>query len=226
MSDADQKDPEKVKAELLKEFERGQLNREEAITELDHRKRLADESAETFAHKVTELVKLAYPTFADDVRRALAKDYYVRGLSSELQLAVKSIKGFTEMTVKNVAEETVRLELAGVGEIKSSAAAAAAAVNACDGMVDAIAEKVLERLSNAGITSGNDEAEAHSADYRYDNFRGRSRNRGRGRGRGRRRGAASQNRAPKQCRLCQSSDHLLKDCPTRFCQACGGRGHD
>ena len=55
----DKKDPDKVKGELLKEFERGQLNREEAITELDTRKRLAGESAETFAFTVFELVKLA-----------------------------------------------------------------------------------------------------------------------------------------------------------------------
>ena len=74
MSAEDQKDPEKVKAELLKEFERGQLNREEAITELDQRKRLPKESAENFAYKVLELVKLAYPNFAEDVRQSLAKD--------------------------------------------------------------------------------------------------------------------------------------------------------
>ena len=52
LSDDDKKDPEKLKAELLKEFERGQLNREEAISELDSRKRLADETAETFVFKV------------------------------------------------------------------------------------------------------------------------------------------------------------------------------
>ena len=48
MSTEDQKDPEKVKTELLKEFERGQLNREEAIAELDGRKRLPKESADDF----------------------------------------------------------------------------------------------------------------------------------------------------------------------------------
>ena len=69
ISAEDQKDQEMVKTELLKEFERSQLNREEVITEI-------------------ELVKLAYPTFADAVWQSLAKDYFVLGLSSELQLAV------------------------------------------------------------------------------------------------------------------------------------------
>ena len=59
MSTEDQKDPEKVKTELLKEYERGQLNREEAIAELDGRKRLPKESADTYAFKIIELVKLA-----------------------------------------------------------------------------------------------------------------------------------------------------------------------
>ena len=121
MSAEDQKDPDKVKAELLKEFERGQLNREEAITKLDQRKRLAGESAETYGFKIIELVKLAYPTFADDVRKSLAKDCFVRGLSSEMQLAVKSVQDFATMDIKGVIKETVRLELAGVGEKKPTA---------------------------------------------------------------------------------------------------------
>ena len=84
MSDDDKKDPDKLKAELLKEFERGQLNREEAIAELDTRKRGEKESAENFAFKIIELVKLAYPSFTDDVRQSLAKDFFVRGLSKQL----------------------------------------------------------------------------------------------------------------------------------------------
>ena len=139
MTDEEKKDPETLKTELLKEFERGQLNREEAISELDSRKRLSGESAETFAFKIIELVKLAYPTFAADVRQSLAKDCFVRGLSSELQLALKSSKEYTTMSVKDAATETVRLELAGVGKKKE----VVGAVKMSDEMVDAIAEKVL-----------------------------------------------------------------------------------
>ena len=221
MSAEDQKDPDKVKAELLKEFERGQLNREEAITELDQRKRLAGESAETYGFKIIELVKLAYPTFADDVRKSLAKDCFVRGLSSEMQLAVKSVQDFATMDIKGVIKETVRLELAGVGEKKPTASTA---VNACDDMVDAIAEKVLQRLGNTQISAVREE-EAGVNNVGYQDSQGgrgyRRGGRGRGRGRGRVRGSQQ-----KKCRSCQSTDHLIKDCPTRFCQACGGRGHD
>ena len=221
MAGDDQKDPEIVKGELLKEFERGQLNREEAITELDDRKRLAGESAETFAHKIIELVKLAYPSFADGVRRSLAKDYFVRGLSAELRLAVKSVQGFSDMDIKAVAEEAVRLELAGVGVPKSSTASA---VNSCDDMVDVIASKVIERLGGAGLATEQDEVDVNNVGYRYDNFRGRSS--GRGRGRGRNRGSASQSRPTKKCRSCQETGHLIRNCPKRYCQACGGQGHD
>ena len=223
MSGEDQKDPEKVKAELLKEFERGQLNREEAITELDTRKRLAGESAETFAHKIIELIKLAYPSFADAVRQSLAKDYFVRGLSSELQLAVKSVQGFVDMDIKAVATETVRLELAGVGAPKSSMACE---VNSCDDMVEAIATKVLERLGGVGVSTERDEVEVNSMGYRYDNSRGRPFGRGRGRGRGRNRGNTTQTNPVKKCRACQEVGHLIRNCPKRYCQACGGQGHN
>ena len=29
-----------------------------------------------------------------------------------------------------------------------------------------------------------------------------------------------------KCRSCQSTEHMFRSCPTRFCQACGKRGHD
>ena len=29
-----------------------------------------------------------------------------------------------------------------------------------------------------------------------------------------------------RCRNCQSTDHLVRSCPTRFCQSCGEMGHD
>ena len=53
-----QNDYDKLKEEMLKEFEKGQLNREEAIKELDNRRRLPEESSQTYAHKMKEPVKL------------------------------------------------------------------------------------------------------------------------------------------------------------------------
>ena len=52
----DKNDFDKIKAELLKEFERGQVDREGAIAELTGRRRKAGESPQTFAHKLLELV--------------------------------------------------------------------------------------------------------------------------------------------------------------------------
>ena len=54
LSDADKKDFSKIKAELLKEFERGNQDREVAIHKLSNSTRKQDESAQTFAYKVQE----------------------------------------------------------------------------------------------------------------------------------------------------------------------------
>ena len=225
LTSADQKDPEKLKEALLKEFERGQLNREEAISELDERKRANGESVETFAYKVMELVKLAYPTFSDDVRSSLAKDFFVRGLSSELQVALKSNKEFSSMDVKSLATETVRLELAGIGSTKIPSVSA---IGSNDEIVDAIAEKVLQRLSLASPAVKDDSNIEAVDDSRGNRSGGRNRNRGRGRGRGSfpQNSAGQRSTSQRKCRACQSTQHLIKDCPQRFCQACGGRGHD
>ena len=222
MSDEDKKDPEKLKAELLKEFERGQLNREEAIAELDSRKRLPDEAAETYAYKVIELIKIAYPSFDPVVRASLAKDFFVKGLSNELQLALKSGANYSTMDVKAVTTEAVRLELAGVGVKKPCTEAS---VEAGDSMVDKIAEKVIQKLGGVTVSSAEDrvsDGQLNSASAVQPQRRGQRGNRNRGRARGR----GTQSNQTRACRSCQSTDHIVKDCPTRFCQACGGRGHD
>ena len=229
LSDDDKKDPEKLKAELLKEFERGQLNREEAISELDSRKRLADESAETFVFKVIELVKLAYPSFDNAAKDSLAKDYFIRGLTPELQIALKSVQGYAEMGAKDSAKEAVRLELAGVGKPSASKSE----VNSSEDMVERIADRVLQKLGDVNISDSNNtnstvvgNIQSQRGSYHAGGGRGRFRGRGRGRGRGQ----GPQNQTVSQnvrtCRSCKSSGHFLRDCPQRFCQACGGRGHD
>ena len=60
-------------------------------------------------------------------------------------------------------------------------------------------------------------------------YRSNNRSRGRGRYRGRFRDnfvppPSSNN--PMKCRSCQATGHLFRNCPVRFCQACGSRGHD
>ena len=226
MPDEEKKDPAKVKAELLKEFERGQLNREEAIAELDTRRRLPKESVENFAFKVIELIKLGYPTFAENVRQSLAKDYFVRGLSKELQLAIKSLQDYDTMDVKGITKEAVRLEIAGVSAPSAPTSVASAEPQSCDDMVDKIAEKVIEKLAGTNLSPkpvSVDSSEMNAVDNRTGFGQ---RGRGRGRGRGGRGFNAARNQPPKKCRCCKRSDHLIRDCPERFCQACGRRGHD
>ena len=60
LGNEDKKNPDKVKEELLKEFERGKQDRELAIHELNNRMRNTDESVQTFAYKIQELV--TWPT--------------------------------------------------------------------------------------------------------------------------------------------------------------------
>ena len=74
LTDEEKKDFTKIRDELLKEFERGQLNRDDALHQLEQRPRLQGESALTFAYKIIELVKLSYPTFDETVRTSSAKD--------------------------------------------------------------------------------------------------------------------------------------------------------
>ena len=241
LSADDQKDYTKIEEALLKEFQKGQLNREEAIHVLGNRVQQEDESPQTFAYKLVELVKLAYPTFQDNIRLTIAKDYYMRGVHPDMQVSLKSWGQFETSDIHALATETVRLELAGVKSYSKTTGASAASVctvsekSPDDGLVNAIADKVLEKLQIGGETdnpqgrqttpsaSGDDVNYAGDRQY-YQSYRGRGSNR---RNRGQRRGGQSnRGRQAKKCRSCQSSDHVVRDCPTRFCQACGQRGHD
>ena len=94
LSDDDKKDFGKLKEELSKEFERGQLNRDEAIHLLSSRRRKPEESPQTFAYKLMELVRLSYPTFAVASQKTIAKDYFIRGVHPEMQTALKSSTTF------------------------------------------------------------------------------------------------------------------------------------
>ena len=88
----DRRNVNKLKDELLKEFERGRLNREEAVCTLWKRYREQGESAHTYAYKITELVNLAYPDLGNAAQATLAKDQFVRGLHADMQIALKCMK--------------------------------------------------------------------------------------------------------------------------------------
>ena len=245
LSTEDRKKADKIKEELLEEFEKGQLNREEAIFELSNRPRKQGESPHTYAYKLIELVKLAYPTFNDETRATLAKDYFVRGLHPQMQIALKSMEKFATNDIQALAEETTRLQLAGVNSnmgISSSVNEISANTNKGsreipDDIVDAITDKVVDKINSIKVASGGHENVENDVSFTTNppfvgqrafpgrNFRGRGRGR-QARGRGNFRSGYRAPNSQLKCRSCQSTDHLVASCPTRFCQACGQRGHD
>ena len=241
MSSEDRKDASKVKAELLKEFERGKRNREEAIDQLGKRSRQEGESAQSYAYKLKELVKLAYPSFGNRVQDTIAKDYFVKGVHNDMQVALKSLKEFEEGDINKIADETARLELAGIHAIRCTGSRVNTVNQISDEstIINSIADKVIEKLQSTGLSAATGGIEEEEV-----NYAGMARHRGRG-GQGRGYGGRFNRRAERntqdrstswgrpavnqgnlKCRSCQSTGHLYRFCPQRFCQACGGKGHD
>lgn len=234
LSVEDKKDFDKVKEELLKEFERGQINREEAIYLLNDRRRKPEESPQTYAYKLLELVKLAYPTFTDAVRKTLAKDAFMRGVHPEIHTQLKTWDAFRTSDVNALATRTVELELAGIKSYGKKHSSPDTSVNQIsntdDTMICAIADKVAEKLklnTCSNETEGNIDNVSYASSYGqgYQHGRGTRGGRGSGRGRGSR-GRFNRNTDQRICRGCKSTGHIVRNCPTRFCQACGQRGHD
>lgn len=241
MSSDDRKDADKIKAELLKEFKRGKRNREEALDQLGKRSRQEGESAQNYAYKLKELVKLAYPSFQNKIQDTIAKDYFVKGAHNDMQVALKSLQGFEERDINKIADETTRLELAGIQAIQCVRSRVNTINQISDEstIINSIANKVIEKLQSTGLS-----AATGGIDEEAVNYAGMTKNRGRGgqgRGYGARfnrrpdgnmqerstsRGRPAMNQGNLKCRSCQSTGHLYRFCPQRFCQACGKKGHD
>ena len=217
----DKEDVKRIEEELLKEFERGKLNRDLAIQELSNRHRKQDESPQVFAYNIMELVQLAYPDFDDSIRQTIAKDYFVNGLHAKMQIALKSMTKFASASLNELAEETIRLQTAGIESNCSNK------VDQCmsmdnDRLVDVITDKVTERIENLLKNPGGQNNAANFVSNRPT--RGNRPSNFNRRFQGRK--STPQNNKVLKCRSCQSSEHLFRACPTRFCQACGNRGHD
>ena len=242
LSEGDQKDVDKISTELLKEFKRGQQDREEAIAELQNRRRMPNEPTQTFAYKLIELVKLAYPDFDESVRKTIAKDYFVKGVHPDMQIALKSHGNFSSSDINALATETTRLQLAGinsftkqknVNDINSNTTS----INSVDyvlqntSLVESTAETVIQKLQLDKLTDssiGNNQVDCSRVNevnnvYRGRGYTGNSRN---SRSGYRRYQDAGKGKKDMKCRSCQNTGHWVKECPTRFCQACGNRGHD
>jgi len=91
LSSEDRKNPEKIKSELFKEFETRNEDREEAIVVLTNRKRHPDESPQTFAHKVTELVHLAYPSFDETTTKNRCQGLLHQGITPKNANRIKNL---------------------------------------------------------------------------------------------------------------------------------------
>jgi hypothetical protein len=228
LSDAEKNNNETIATELLKEFKPGQQDREEAIVQLQKRCRQVEEPTLTFAYKLLELVKLAYPDFNENTRGTIAKDYYVKGLHLDMQIALKSLANFATSNINDLAKETTRLQLAGINsfpEGKNYMHSSHATVNSVNDSVDntslveSIVNKVIDKLKDCDINDIPNASEQNSVDF----IRSRESSRGRNYKPVYRRNT---NNMKLKCRSCQSTEHLVKNCPTRFCQACGNRGHD
>ena len=230
LSADDRKNPETIINNLKKEFSREQRDREEALELLTARTRKAEESMETFAYKIVELVRLAYAGFTSAVQGTIAKDYFVKGMNKDMQVALKSLADFPTKNLIDLATEASRLEIAGVGS-KKQTRDQVQVINPTERadeketQIEEIVARVVEWLHLSDVAGKPDECEPiyqQRGAASSGNTRGRQNNRGRGGYRRSREGSAPQ----RVCRTCKGSGHLFRNCPVRFCQACGNRGHD
>lgn len=218
MTDADQKDIEKLKTELKKQYEKGNINREEAQTLLSTRLKKADESIKDYAFELKRLAALAYPKFNAENCNQITKDFFVKGLDTDMQLMIKSLEKFADSTLDMVVEETVRLELAGIKPTSKSKDTHVYSVDVNDGecstsAVMARLDKIEARIE-ARLPLPDEEKTVNYV------RRGASYPRRTGRT------SAKDKSTTRKCRNCGNTDHLVRECPSRFCQSCGKAGHD
>ena len=233
LSDDDKKDPEKIKAALVEGFDDAKRNREVAFEELSHRKRLDGEKAEVYAHKILELLKYAYPKFTQNARNSLAKDYYVKGLQLDVQKELRKMSDFEDKTLSDLIKQTTYLEIAIANasatqpkKEEDDVSSVTTPRNSLEARLDKLTS-LMERtlcVDEGGEQDGGNDETVNSVG-----------NRGRGRGQQRRRGNPRRGRGgqqdggrqqPRHCRNCNKTDHMFRQCPDRFCQSCGNKGHD
>ena len=174
------------------------------------------------------------PGFAAASTNTISKDYFIRGLQCDLQRELRKEKDLKTMSLKDITERTTFLELAGVNS-QSFKEETIGAVRE-----PSILEEKLDKLITVLETSAGTRVESDE----NINFAGTGRSK-RGRGsyqgsrysqdhirdhntRGSYQGSRYSQRGKKKlpCRVCTSTEHLFRQCPSRYCQACGGQGHD
>ena len=213
MSEADRKDINKIKTELKKQYQVGNRDREEALHLLSSCQRKEEETAQDFAFRITELVKLAYPTFSAVNKQVHEKDAFVKGLHPDMQMKIKTLADFADLDMKGLLDNTVRLEVAGV---KSASKKYKEEINVVGDVVSNIGStegerKLHERLDGLeeAIAQLTVASNSSSARRRDDSVNRRS-----------------VGKSVRKCWICDDKSHLARLCPKRFCQSCGQKGHD
>ena len=83
---------------------------------------------------------------------------------------------------------------------------------------------LMERTLAAGDDEDNIEEERMNFTGNANSTRNSRNHQRYRRGNSNRRGGGRQQSL--KCRVCDSTDHLFRKCPNRFCQSCGNKGHD
>ena len=243
LPDEEKKDPEKIKTALLQSFDNAKRNREVALEDLTHRRRLGEEKSEVFAHKILELVNYAYPKFSDEAKKSLAKDHYVKGLGVSLQNELRKLSDYEDKTLEDLVKQTTYLEIADTNATASvePRSEEVLAVNACSNSTDARLDRLINLMEKSMDVRDYDEQEHDLSDQmnyvgnpgssRYpQNFvgnQGRPRYpHNRPRQNSNNNNNNNNNNNSKRCRACNGTGHLFRKCPKRFCQSCGKQGHD
>ena len=133
---------------------------------------------------------------------------------------------FENKTLDELVEQTTYLEIAGANAegIKSTSETIAEVSTMgsrgsnIESKLDRLVDLMEQTLTCEEQTSGDQLNYAGRGD-RETNRRGRNWNQ-------RTRNNARQGGPQKKCRICNDSTHLFRKCPERFCQTCGGKGHD
>ena len=206
MLEEDRKDIEKIKAELKKQYEVGNRDREEALMLLSAAQRKEDETAQDYAFRIGELVKLAYPSFSVANKAVHEKDAFVRGHHPDMQMKLKTLENFATLDMKGILDNTVRLEVAGV---KSVSKKFKEEINTVDEDAPVGNRQLYERLDGLEEAIAKLSVATSSANSRSN-----------------RRKPPASSSTSKKCRNCDETGHIVRQCPKRFCQSCGKSGHD
>ena len=161
---------------------------------------------------------LAYPSFSRANSDIIGKDCFVKGLHPAMQLQLKSLEKFKDADVKTLVEEVSRLELAGVKSCQKKKTVTDS-INSvqneaeCDSTANE--DSINARLGRIEtILTGFTEEAVNVVDGATNIPRSKNKT------------ATKKNISSRKCQNCSSTEHMVRKCPSRFCQACGKKGHD